>query len=159
MKFDWKRLLGARELSGCRVLLLLTVVSLTGCKSVLVSTYISPQVTGRVLAADTGQPLAGVKIKRLSPTAGRDYDATPRGGQKIEAAPAVLTDREGRFVLDAERDLTLIQQQIWFSVTVSFQHEGYLTLHTNFTAANATNPPDGAPVVSAGDILLSPLSP
>ena len=53
----------------------------------------------------------------------------------------------------------LLQQQIWFSVMVAFQHEGYQTLRTNFTAASVvTNAPDGAPLVNAGDILLHPVS-
>ena len=139
--------------------LLLVAVALVGCKSVLVSAYISPRVTGRVLAADTRQPLAGVKIQRVKPSAGQDYDATPRGGQRMGAMTGIRTDQQGRFVLEAERDLTLIQQQFWYSVTVSFQREGYLTLQTNFTATSATNTPDGTPVVNAGDILLHPVSP
>ena len=77
----------------------------------------------------------------------------------MESVGGAWTDPHGRFVLDAERDLTLLQQQVWFSVTVSFEHEGYQTLRTNFTAANVTtNAPDGAPVVNAGDILLRPAS-
>jgi len=116
-------------------------------------------VTGRVLAADTGQPIANVKVKRVNPTANQNYDDPAKGGQKLESAGGVRTDRQGRFILDAERALTLFQQQIWFSVTVSFQHEGYATLRTNFTAGHTTtNAPDGAPVVNAGDIRLRPAS-
>ena len=140
--------------------LFLAVVALAGCKSVMVSSYISPRVTGRVLAAYTRHPIAGVKVKRVNPNAGQDYDAPARGGRKMESVPAARTDAQGRFVLEAERDLTLLQQQVWFSVEVLFEREGYQTLQTNFTVSNVTsNAPDGAPIVNAGDILLRPASP
>jgi hypothetical protein len=78
----------------------------------------------------------------------------------MESVPAARTDAQGRFVLEAERDLTLLQQQVWFSVEVSFELEGYQTLRTNFTVSNvASNAPDGAPIVNAGDILLRQASP
>ena len=131
-----------------------------GCKSVLVSNYISPCVTGRVLNADTRQPIAGVQVRRLNPTAQPAYDDATKGGQRFDTAGGVRTDQRGSFVLQAERDLTLLEQQVWFSVTVSFQHESYLTLRTNFSAINVTtNAPGGAPVVNAGEILLHPISP
>jgi len=140
--------------------LLLAAMALAGCQSASFSTYISPRVTGRVLAADTRQPIADVKVRRVNPNANQNYDDPAKGGQRMESAAGVRTDPQGRFVLDAERDLTLLQQQVWFSVTVSFQREGYLTLRTNFTAANTTtNAPDGAPVVNAGDVLLRPMFP
>ena len=154
---DWKFHAGAQRFSGGQLWLLLVALALTGCKSV--STYISPRVTGRVLAADTRQPIAQVTVKRVSPTADQNYGDPAKGGRKMESAGGVRTDQQGRFILDAERDLTLFQQQVWFSVTVSFQREGYLTLRTNFTAASATtNAPNGAPVINAGDILLRPAS-
>ena len=154
---DWKIHAGAQRLSAGQLWLLLAAIALMGCKSV--STYVSPRVTGRVLAADTRQPIANVKVKRVNPTADQNYHDPAKGGQKMESASGTRTDQQGRFRLDAERDLTLLQQQVWFSVTVSFQHDGYLTLRTNFTAASAaTNAPDGAPVINAGDILLRPAS-
>ena len=134
---------------------MLAAVTLLGCKSVMVSSYISPRVTGRVLAADTRQPIANVQVRRVIPTAPASSTEPTKGGQRLEPAVGARTDQQGRFVLNAERDLTLLQQQVWYSVTISFQHEGYQTLQTNFTIANlATNAPDGPPVVNAGDILL-----
>lgn len=141
-------------------LLLAAVGWLTGCHSLMVSSYISPRVTGRVLAADTRQPIADVKVLRENPDAQPDDRPPARGGQRMDSIPSARTDAQGRFVLEAERDLTLIQQQVWFSVAVAFQHQGYQTLHTNFTVSNVvSNAPGGAPVVNAGDILLRPASP
>jgi hypothetical protein len=156
---DWKIHLGTQRLCGGHFWLLLAALALAGCKSVSVSTYISPRVTGRVLAADTRQPIANVKVKRVNPTADRDYHDPAKGGQKLESAGGVRTDQQGRFILEAERDLTMLQEQVWFTVTVAFQRDGYLTLRTNFTAVSATtNAPNGAPIVNAGDILLHPVS-
>ena len=140
--------------------LLLVAIALAGCQSTSFSTYVSPRVTGRVLAADTRQPVADVKVRRVNPATQVNNDEPTKGGRRLDSVGGAWTDPHGRFVLAAERDLTLLQQQVWFSVTVSFQHEGYLTLQTNFTSANViSNAPDGAPVVNAGDILLHPLSP
>jgi hypothetical protein len=145
--------------SGTRVLcpafasLLLLATALTGCKSVLVSTYISPRVTGRVVAADTRQPIANVQVKRVNTAASRNYDDPAKGGQRLDMS-GTWTDKQGTFVLDAEKDLTLIRKQVWYSVTVAFQRTGYLTLRTNFTVTQSTNTPNGTPVVEAGDILL-----
>jgi hypothetical protein len=139
--------------------LLLAAAALAGCQSTSFSSYLSPRVTGRVVAADTRQLLPDVKIRRVNPAANQNFDDPAKGGQRIESAGGVWTDRDGRFTVDAERDLSLLRQQNWVSVTLSFQREGYLTLWTNFTYANVTtNAPDGTPVVNAGDILLRPAS-
>ena len=140
-----------------QIALLLVTVAVAGCQSTSFSSYLSPRVTGRVLAADTRQPMADVKIRRVNPSANQDYDEPAKGGQKLDSTGAAWTDSQGRFVLDAERDLSLLSQQVWVSVTVAFQHDGYQTLRTNYTFRNVTtNAPDGAPVVNAGDILLRP---
>src|SRR5439155_18731929 len=43
---------------------LLLVGALVGCKTHSASQYVSPQVTGRVLDAESRQPLAEVKVQR-----------------------------------------------------------------------------------------------
>jgi hypothetical protein len=138
----------------------LAVAVLAGCKSAPFSSYTSPRVTGRVLAANTGQPLANVRVRRINPSATYNYDAPPKGGQRLESAASVRTDVQGRFVLDANRALTFVHQAVWPSVTVAFERDGYSTLRTNFSLLQvSTNAPDGAPVVTAGNILLQPGSP
>ncbi len=47
--------------------LLLLMAALAGCQSREVIHYTSPEVTGRVLAADTHQPLSGVSVQRVAP--------------------------------------------------------------------------------------------
>jgi hypothetical protein len=138
----------------------LAVAVLAGCKSASLSSYTSPRVTGRVLAADTRQPLANVRVQRIPPAASQNSNDPVKGGQQLDSSFAVRTDEQGRFVLEAERALTFLKHSGWLSVTAAFQRDGYLTLRTNFTLLNvSTNAPDGTPVVNAGDIMLKPDSP
>lgn len=150
-----------RMVGRCFKVLLLFAVALAGCKSGGSADYSFPQVRGRVIAADTHQPLAGVKVRR----GGLDQDQSkyndllgpPKGAQMIEQAPAVRTDAAGRFVLDSERELILFRYAGWYSVTVSFERTGYLLFETNYSVANISgHTTAGAPVVNAGDILLVP---
>ena len=135
---------------------LLAAAALAGCKSHPLSPYVSPRVTGRVVAADTGQPLGGVRI-----TTGRRPDARstepPKGGQVMASQPPVQTDRDGRFVLESERVLTPFGVSGWFSLTLLFEHSGYERFFTNFSRINLrTNTWQGEPVLDAGNILLHP---
>lgn len=134
---------------------------MAGCESEKLSAdlshYVSPQVRGRVLAADTRQPLAGATVRRVSPTRSLAAATAPKGGQLLMESRGVQTDAEGRFFLDGERTITLIKRGGWHSVTISFTHAGYREYQTNYTAnPSAQEPPDGAPSVNAGEILLQP---
>ncbi|HTY89391.1 MAG TPA: hypothetical protein VMB80_18220 [Candidatus Acidoferrum sp.] len=152
----------AAELEGRRGVirlfgLLLSATVLAGCRSGNLAYYISPQVTGRVLAADTRQPLEGATVRRVVPTPSDGEATPPKGGQLMMQPGAVYTDADGRFVLDAVRDLTLFQHSGWHSVTVAFAGAGYGSWQTNFTAADyKARTPEGVPRVNAGDILLQP---
>jgi hypothetical protein len=139
----------------------LFAVALVGCKSGEFADYVFPRVTGRVIAADTRQPLADVKVRRGALNQNQnnysDPFGPPKGGQIMERTPAVRTDADGRFVLDSERVLSLFHHTSWFSVTISFEHYDYASFETNYTSANISgHTPDGAPLVKAGDILLLP---
>ena len=131
-----------------------------GCQSGKFSYYLSPQVAGQVLAADTRQPLAGVAVRRVVPVPTSGEATPPKGGQLLTEPAGVRTDANGRFVLDAERDLAvLFHHGRWQSVTVSFERTGYASFQTNFTTVNIKGRPSGdMPRVNAGDILLTPIS-
>jgi len=140
------------------VLLLLTV-ALAGCQSGKFSHYISPRVTGRVLAADTHQPLPDATVRRVVPYPADGEDTAPKGGQLLTRSSGVRTDADGRFVLDGERDIALFHHPAWWSVTLSFTADGYRFYQTNYSVANLSgHSPDGEPLVNAGDILLKPKS-
>jgi hypothetical protein len=133
---------------------------LAGCQTspVLNSQYISPRVTGRVLDAATSQPVRNVSIRRLTPGYNEVTGAPGAGDRTLERAAAIRTDREGRFDLASERDLTLFRRADWYSVTLAFTHKGYERLVTNYTLTRAVVASNGEPVVNAGTLLLQPLS-
>ena len=136
---------------------LLVVGFVAGCKSTSPSQYTAPRVEGRVLDAQTRQPLGSVTVRRIDPDAASATRQVPKGGQSMRQAPDVRTRPDGAFALDSERDLTLFRNSSWYSVTLSFAHAGYASFTTNYTPANAFTTPEGEPQVNTGDILLVPL--
>lgn len=135
------------------------LIGLAGCQSDGVTHYVSPEVTGRVLAADTHQPLANVRVQCGGSGQSFEPFGPPKGGQLLMETAAVRTDADGRFVLDSKSVFALFRQPGWWSVPVAFSHSGYESFQTNYTGANVTShSAAGAPVVNAGDILLPPVS-
>jgi len=114
-------------------------------------------VEGRVLDAQTHQPLAGAKVRRVVPESATVAE-TRKGGQVMERTPAIRSRNDGTFALDSERGLELFRRSSWISVTIAFEQTGYESFTTNYTLVNATNTPSGEPLVKAGDILLVPRS-
>jgi hypothetical protein len=141
------------------LVLCLAVFALIGCESMPFSPFIAPRVTGRVLTADSRQPLAGVLVKSGANAAGLRGGMPPKGGELLMAKAPVRTDREGRFTLDTERVLTPFRGAGWFSVQLSFERAGYERFWTNYSSLNtSTNLPHGEPLLDAGEILLQPVS-
>jgi hypothetical protein len=140
------------------LVLCLAALALGGCQSRPLSTSVSPRVTGRVLAADTRQPLAGVKVIRDQPPEEPGSTEPPKGGQALRARAIVRTDRNGWFVLDSERVLAPFWKDGWFAVDLSFEHPGYERFQTNYSLLNlSTNSWQGQWALTAGDILLKPV--
>ena len=139
------------------VAFLLAAVVLAGCKSMPFSPFISPRVTGRVLAADTRQPLADVTVKSGAQARGYGSGMLPKGGELLMAKAPLRTDREGRFTLETERVLTPFRGTGWLSVQLLFECPGYERFRTNYSTLNVrTNSLNGEPLLDAGDILLHP---
>jgi hypothetical protein len=121
------------------------------------SPFSSPRVTGRVLAADTGQPLADVVVKSGAQARGYRGRMLPKGGELLMAKAPERTDGDGRFTLATERVLTPFRRMDWFSVQLLFERGGYERFRTNYSQLNLiTNAPGGEPLLNAGDILLHP---
>jgi len=72
----------------------------------------------------------------------------------MQQAGGVRTGGDGTFKLDSLKSLSFLRSANWHAVTVSFQHQDYLLLKTNYTVADATNTTTSEPLVVAGDILL-----
>jgi hypothetical protein len=135
-----------------RLCLVLGVAALAGCKSPI--QYTSPQVEGRVVDAQSHEPVKNVFVQRVDPKAKAKSGEQAKGAQLMEQAGGVRTAADGTFKLDSVKSLTFLRRLNWYSVTVSFKHYEYLPLSTNYTVAEATNTVDGEPIVITGDILL-----
>ena len=141
------------------LVLCLATLSLAGCQSHPFSVTVSPRLTGRVVAADTGQPIANVKIRNLDRADESNNTIPPKGGKLIQAETDIRTDPDGRFVLATQRVLAPISGAGWFSVRLSFEHAGYERYLTNFSYLNlSTNTVNGEPGLSAGNILMQPVA-
>jgi len=137
--------------------LCLAGVALAGCKAMPFSPLISPRVTGRVLAADTGAPLADVRVMSGKHAEGLRGGVPPKGGELLMAKAPVRTGPDGRFTLETERVLTPFSGGGWFSVQLAFERAGYERFRTNYPSVNlSTNSPKGEPLLDAGNILLHP---
>ena len=138
--------------------LVVAAIFLTGCQTSSPSQYIAPRVIGRVLDAKTGQPIAGVQVRRLTPDQEPNVDQGIKGGQRVEQTPTVRTSSDGSFVLVSDKSLALFQRIGWYSVSLAFIHPNFERLTIEFTLVNATNTPTGEPLVRAGDVRLQPKS-
>jgi hypothetical protein len=116
-------------------------------------------VIGRVLDAQTQQPLKGIKVVRLAPDQQPNVLDEVKGGQALASAPAVRTDADGRFELASERTLSPFRRGGWYSVSVAFEHPERLRLVRNYTLKQSVLTPKGEPVVDTGDIWLERKSP
>jgi hypothetical protein len=141
------------KIAGASLGLAAVLCAGAGCKS-SGSEYISPRVEGRVLDADTRQPIYRARVKRITPGSQSTDNFMRKGGQRMEEPFPEYTNQEGYFTIDSERALVLFAQMNWFSVDVSFEHSGYDRIVTNYTLFNATNTPGGEPLIKTGDVLL-----
>jgi hypothetical protein len=141
------------------IVLGLTALAVSGCKSHPLSLTISPRIIGQVRAADTGKPLADVKIMSGDQARALSSPFPVKGGERLMTKAPVETDADGKFVLDAQRALTPFRGSDWFSVQLSFEHPGYERYLTNYSYLNlGTNTLNGDTVLDAGIIRLQPES-
>jgi hypothetical protein len=139
------------------LVLCLAGLVLAGCKSHPFSVAVSPRLTGRVLAADTGQPIADVKVRDIDQADDVNRTVPPKGGERLLAKPAAYTDHDGKFVLETARVLAPFGGAGWFSVRLSFERAGYERYLTNYSYRNlSTNTSNGGQGLDAGTIRLRP---
>ncbi len=138
--------------------LLVLGVTAAGCKSGSWSRYVSPRVTGRVVDWETRQPIQDVKVRRLSADESYRTLERPKGSQLLEQGPFVLSGQDGRFDLASVRSLSPFRKTGWYSVSVCYERAGYQRFSTTYVLGEATNSPNGEPLVQAGDVPLAPLA-
>ena len=132
------------------------VLVAAGCKSRTLGPYVSPRVIGQVLAADTRQPLAGVRVVRGSSRKNAAAGSSLKGGELLMLRGPVQTDRQGRFVLASERVLSIVRGANWNVVSLSFDRAGYEHFQTNCSTSLAIGTAEGEPLLDIGPVLLRP---
>jgi hypothetical protein len=149
---------GPSVVSGSALALFIAVAwILAGCKSSSPSPYVSPRVTGRVVDAQTRQPIKGVMI--LLPEQQPNALDGVKGGHALAGASTLRTALDGSFELASARTLSPFRRGGWYSVTLAFEHSEYTPFVTNYSLQHAVISPKGEPVVNAGDIGLKRKSP
>lgn len=138
--------------------LLLAGWLMTGCDSLRGphQQYTAPAVTGRVVEAGTGQPIAGARVERLLGSQ-RTSDPTPRhGGSQMMNPPPTLTEEDGRFSIPAERGAYLVaEHSMFFAFTLLVQHPRHLTCRKDVDLLKTKPVQTGkGPLVDVGDIAL-----
>lgn len=127
----------------------------TGCNSIGPAESVTPSLTGRVLAADTRQPLAGVQVSRVVP--GQNPGTPAKGAQRLQQGRPEFTGADGVFEMSGESYITLFRHGNGWSVRLAFQAPGYLSCQTNYSAASFTNQTAAdAALVNVGNICLQP---
>ena len=135
----------------------LALLTWGGCQTRPLSHDVSPRVIGRVVAADTGRPLAGVQVINYAQPEDYDSASPPKGGQLLKRKPIARTDSEGRFIFAREQVLTPFGGSGWFSLQLFINQAGYERFLTNYSYLNlGTNTWKGQPVLDTGDIRLQP---
>jgi hypothetical protein len=138
------------------ILALLAAGTVTACKSHSPSQYISPRVTGRVVDAQTHQPLDDAFVRKVT-GAQKSMDQM-KGAQQIQLPAPIRTRADGTFVVDSAQALAFFRTVGWYSVTLSYEHAGYQDLIVSYSLSQSTNTPTGEPWVNAGDVPLEPVS-
>lgn len=132
----------------------LLLLSTAGCKSRPLGPYVSPRITGQVLAADTREPIAGASVSRGVKEHRRG--SSPHGAELLMRKPPARTDANGRFELASERVLSIVRGSGWDVVPLSFERAGYRSFQTNCPTVAVTNTAGGEPVLDIGRIFLQP---
>jgi hypothetical protein len=131
-----------------------TVVAgfLVGCQSP--SQYTSPRIEGCVLDAETGEPLREVQVRRAEDVPDPRPLDPPKGATALKSVLSARSRVDGTFVLASQRELDFLPRARWYSITLSFEHPGYLRRTAIYTLAQSTNTPSGEPLVEAGEVLM-----
>ena len=142
--------------AGASALLLLLLLIGSGCQSVGFFDRAMPKISGRVLAGDTGRPLAGVTVLRLQP--GQIAGNPAKGAELLLRGRPEITGADGCFVMAGREYVSFFNRAGGWSVRLAFQAEHYAPFTTNYTmTGSASNSLPGEPLVQAGDILMKPL--
>ncbi|MSU32976.1 MAG: hypothetical protein EXS25_10045 [Pedosphaera sp.] len=117
----------------------------------------APRISGRVVHADTGEPIAGARVDRRVV-----FLRQPTGGFRKGAEAMMLLQDEERTASDGRFSLPTRKAALLFSIGekplnlgLVIRRTGFLTWQTNYTLKALVNDPNEVRI-SAGDIRLAP---
>jgi len=99
--------------------------------------YLAPAVQGRIVDADSGEPLQNARVQRYlgKPTPNKDPFAE-KGAQHLITVPVVNSDESGLFSIAPERGgYLLLEQPPVYEITLVIRHRTHQTLTTNIDLA------------------------
>src|SRR5215831_16609390 len=105
---------------GLAGLLLAVAASGAGCQWVGFTSHVTPQVSGRVLDADTRCPLAGVKVLRVLHGQVENPPTPVHGAQLMQQERPVTTNARGEFIYPGKSYFTILNEANWWTLTLSF---------------------------------------
>src|SRR5262245_3146179 len=109
---------------------------LLGCKT-SPSQVISPRITGRVVDAQTQQPIKDVTVIRGDSVQRRKGQPTTHGAEALQPPDDAETDADGKFALKSIQSLTPFRVVGWYRVNVTFQHPDYQKITMSYGQTNA----------------------
>src|SRR5206468_694215 len=112
----------------------------TACKS-SPSQYVSPRVTGRVVDAQTHQPIEKAYVRRVTGNQNPRSMESQHGSQQLQLPAPIRTGADGTFVVDSSKTLSFFRSIGWYSVTFSYEHAGYQDLVASYSLSQSTNTP------------------
>jgi hypothetical protein len=121
------------------------------------SQIVSPRVVGRVVDAQTRQPIKDVTVRRGNGSQARKTSEVRHGGEMMQAPDEVNTRADGTFALASVKDLGFGSVG-WYIVTVTFEHPRYQSFTASYTQTNAVVSAGGETEVKTGDVTLMPVS-
>lgn len=119
--------------------------------------FTAPRVTGRVVAAEDGRPLAGVRVGRELHAWKEPTGGLWKGAEELRLLQSESrTAADGTFTLPAERVALLFGfGDAGFNLRLVVQAAGFQAWQTNYPVkAMGTNAGPDEPRIAAGDVRL-----
>ncbi len=132
-----------------------------GCDSVRGphQAVVLPAVRGRVLDANTGEPVKAARVTRTAGESALPSASSPaHGAQRLQETPPARTARDGHFAMSAVRAGFLVFERTPpLLVSLRVEHGRYRTFTTNvdLLVVQPVQTPDG-PVIDVGELAIQP---
>lgn len=114
--------------------LALPALLLVGCDTLKGpnQSYVAPAVEGRVVDAESGEPLRDARIQRHLRQPTKTDPLAHRGAERLRQVPTLRSDAKGQFRIAPEKGgYLLLERSGVFQFTLVVRHSTHQTLTTN----------------------------